>query len=36
MNTLKNNLQLRAMLIAAFILTALFTIMILTQGFSQF
>ena len=36
MNTLKNNLQLRAMLIAALILTALFTTMVITQGFSQF
>jgi len=36
MKTIKTNLQLRAMLITAFILTAIFTTMILTHGFSQF
>ena len=36
MKTIKTNLQLRAMLISACILTALFTTMILTQGFNQF
>lgn len=36
MKTLKNNLQLKAMLITALIFAAIFTTMILTHGFRQF